>query len=86
MVAHNMVMNPTAIPQMVSLANDVISNPSHQQTQDRFAQSLKELLDSIHATQAALTSDGTATDYQPLPASTVSVYLSYGNQIRNCRL
>ena len=51
---------------MVSLANDVISNPSHQQTQDHFAQSLKELLDSIHATQAAFTSDGTATDHQQL--------------------
>ena len=59
-------LNPTAIPQMVSLANDVISNPSHQRAQDHFAQSLKELLDSIHATQAALTSDGTATDHQQL--------------------
>ena len=49
--------NPTAIPQVVSLANEVISNPDHQLAQDQFAQSLKELLDSIHATQTALTAE-----------------------------
>lgn len=67
---------------MVLLANEVISNPSHQQTQDHFAQSLKELLDSIHATQAALTADGTAVPgNQPLSPTVVSIHCTWSLEL-----
>ena len=42
---------------MVTLVDKVINNPTRQQTQDSFAQSLKEVLDSIHGMQAALTAE-----------------------------
>lgn len=65
--------SPIAIPRMISLANEVISKPSHQQTQDNLAQSMKEVLDSIHATQAALTADGTTVPgNQPLSPTVVT--------------
>ena len=57
---------------MVSLGNGLISNPSHQQTHDQFAESLKELLDSIHQTQAALKEEGTDVAGGPPSPAVVS--------------
>lgn len=67
--------SPIAIPRMISMANEVISNPSQQQTQVNLAQSMKEVLDSIHATQAALTADGTTVPSNQPPSPTVVTYI-----------
>ena len=42
---------------MVTLVDEAISDPTREGTQDGFAQSLKEVLDSIHSMQAALTAE-----------------------------
>ena len=44
----------SAIPKMLSLANEAASNPSNQQTVSDFVVSLRELLASIHAIQEEL--------------------------------
>ena len=53
-----------AIPRMVTLVDEVISDPTEEGAQESFAQSLKAVLDSIHSLQAALTADS-PRDYQP---------------------
>ena len=42
---------------MVTLVDELISDPTQEGTQDGFAQSLKEVLDGIHSMQAALTAE-----------------------------
>ena len=44
----------SAIPKMLSLANEAASNPSNQHTVHDFVVSLRELLASIHAIQEEL--------------------------------
>ena len=43
-----------AIPKMITLANDLINNPSSQTARNQFVLSLREILESIHQIQSAL--------------------------------
>ena len=51
----------TAIPKMVSLTNDLIHNPTSQDSRDRFVLSLRELLESIQQIQGILRNGPTPT-------------------------
>ena len=67
---------------MVTLCDGSISDPSQQETQDSFAQSLKEVLDSIHAMQAALTAE--TPNYPLPPESLVSRVLLKNTVLLEC--
>lgn len=55
-ILFSMFDSDTAIPQMLTLCQHVISNPSSQKTQDQFILSLRELLEGIHDIQDVLSS------------------------------
>ena len=52
----------TAIPKVITLANNLISNPSNQTASNQFILSLREVLESIHQIQNALQSEPSASE------------------------
>lgn len=56
MIHHLVLFFDTAIPRMLTLNNEIVSNPSSQKAHDQFVASLKELLESIRDIQDVLSS------------------------------
>ena len=59
------------------MGDEVIRDPSRSDIQDSFAQSLKEVLESIHTMQTALTAECPPPDQHTHHHSLVSVSLSH---------
>ena len=57
----------TAIPKMVSLTNDLIHNPTSQDSRDRFVLSLRELLESMQQIQGIIRNGLTTLSEEPEP-------------------
>lgn len=59
---HAHIHTRTAIPKVITLANNLISNPSNQTASNQFILSLREVLESIHQIQNALQSEPLASE------------------------